>query len=179
MAKYRDASTAARNKTFYVTMSIHSDLLNAFEQRNLGKFQEALEVFQADPNHYVKARDKTIFEIILSTPCSSAFIKLCVENGADFYMVNEPATADDSTFLFTSLFFCTISNTLVEKQQRTVSIALRHRVALSREFQASRKSSARCNYRFGNSAKALFALCQCHGGSRTKFASSARRRADE
>lgn len=71
-------------------MSIHKDLLNAFEQRNLGKFQEALEVFQADPNHYVKARDQTIFEIILSAPSSSAYIKLCIENGADFYMVSEP-----------------------------------------------------------------------------------------
>lgn len=69
--------------------SIHNaDLLNAFEQRNLGKFQEALEVFQADPNHYVKTRDKTIFEIILATPSSSSFIKLCLENDADFYMVS-------------------------------------------------------------------------------------------
>lgn len=72
-------------------MSIHRDLLNASEQANLGKFQEALEVFQADPNHFVKSRDKTIFEIILSTPSSSAFIKLCVENGADFYMVSKTA----------------------------------------------------------------------------------------
>lgn len=70
-------------------MSLHNvDLLNAFEQRNLGKFQEALEVFQADPNHYVKTRDKTIFEIILATPSSSSFIKLCLENGGDFYMVS-------------------------------------------------------------------------------------------
>lgn len=86
-------------------MSIHKDLLTAFEQRNYGKFQEALEVFQADPNHYVKSKDKTIFEVILETPSSSKFIKLCIDNGADFYMVNTPSL-DDSTFSFTS-FFCT------------------------------------------------------------------------
>lgn len=68
-------------------MSIHKDLLAAFEQGNVGKFQEALEVFQADPNRYVKTKDKTIFEYILETPNSAHFIKLCVENGADFYMV--------------------------------------------------------------------------------------------
>lgn len=85
-------------------MSIHEDLLAAFEQRNLGKFQEALEVFEADPNYFVKTRDKTIFEIILGTPDSARFIKLCIENGADFYMVNGRAQLDDSTFLFTSFF---------------------------------------------------------------------------
>lgn len=69
-------------------MSIQKDLLNAFEQRNLGKFQEALEVFQANPNFYVKDSDQTIFEIILSTPNSANFIKLCIENDADFYMVS-------------------------------------------------------------------------------------------
>lgn len=89
-------------------MSIHRDLLNAFEQGNIGKFQEALEVFQADPNYFVKSRDKTIFEIILETPNSSSFIKLCVENGADFYMVRIHLQLDDSTFLFT-FFFCLCS----------------------------------------------------------------------
>lgn len=69
-------------------MSINRDLFTAFEQRNLGKFQEALEVFQADPNYVVKEKDKTIFELILETPDSAKFIKLCVDNGADFYMVN-------------------------------------------------------------------------------------------
>lgn len=69
-------------------MSISNDLLGAFEQRNFGKFQEALEVYQADPNFFVKSKDRTVFEIILSSPKSSNFIKLCLENGADFYMVN-------------------------------------------------------------------------------------------
>lgn len=69
-------------------MSISNDLLGAFEQRNIGKFQEALEVYGADPNVLIKTVDKTVFEIILSTPKSSNFIKLCVDNGADFYMVN-------------------------------------------------------------------------------------------
>lgn len=77
-----------KKQTVVDDMSIHSDLLIAFEQRNIGKFQEALEVFNADPNHIVKSRDKTIFEIALSTPGSSNFIKLCIENGADFYMVS-------------------------------------------------------------------------------------------
>lgn len=72
-------------------MSISNDLLGAFEQRNVGKFQEALEVYQADPNYFVKSKDRTVFEIILSTPKSSNFIKLCIENGADFYMVNPTA----------------------------------------------------------------------------------------
>lgn len=93
-------------------MSIHNrDLLSAFEQRNLGKFQEALEVFEADPNYFVKTKDKTIFEIVLSTPDSAKFIKLCMENGADFYMVNNKNNNlsshldDDSTFLFTLLIW--------------------------------------------------------------------------
>lgn len=68
--------------------SIQKDLLNAFEQRNLGKFQEALEVFQANPNFYVKESDQTVFEIILSTPNTEKFIKLCIDNDADFYMVS-------------------------------------------------------------------------------------------
>lgn len=80
-----------------VNMSIQKDLLKAFEQRNLGKFQEALEVFQADPNYFVKDQDKSIFEIILSTPNSSDFIKLCIDNGADFYMVRR-TNVDDLTF---------------------------------------------------------------------------------
>ncbi|KAJ6635134.1 Transient receptor potential cation channel protein painless [Pseudolycoriella hygida] len=69
-------------------MSISNDLLGAFEQRNVGKFQEALEVYRADPNYLDKTKERTVFEIILSTPNSSKFIKLCVENGADFYMKN-------------------------------------------------------------------------------------------
>ncbi|XP_037041255.1 transient receptor potential cation channel protein painless-like [Bradysia coprophila] len=69
-------------------MSISNDLLGAFEQRNVGKFQEALEVYGADPNFLLKTVDKTVFEVILSTPNSSQFIKLCIDNGADFYMKN-------------------------------------------------------------------------------------------
>lgn len=69
-------------------MSIaNDDLLISFEQGNFGKFQEALEVFQADPNGFVKAQGKTTFEIILSTPDSGKFIQLCIKNRADFYMV--------------------------------------------------------------------------------------------
>lgn len=88
-------------------MSIHKDLLAAFEQRNFGKFQEALEVFEADPNRYVKTKEKTIFEYILETPKSSNYIKLCVENGADFYMVTEKTPQPDESFLLLCTFhFC-------------------------------------------------------------------------
>lgn len=69
-------------------MSIPTDLLGFFEQRNVGKFQEALEVYQADPNYFVTSKNQTVFEIILSTPSSATFIKLCMEHGANFYMVN-------------------------------------------------------------------------------------------
>jgi hypothetical protein len=64
------------------------ELLNAFENRNMGKFTEALEVHQADPNYFIEAKCRTIFEIILSTPDSSAFIRKCIEYGGEFYMVS-------------------------------------------------------------------------------------------
>lgn len=127
-------------------MSIHKDLLPYFEQGNLGKFQEALEVFQANPNYFVKERDKTVFEIILGTPNSSNFIKLCIENGADFFMVSEH-NLDDSTFY--SLFFLFFARTerRVEEQQRTLPASLRHTVSLSREPKTSRDSVQRYKLR--------------------------------
>lgn len=67
----------------------HMDLYNAFENRNLGKFTEALEVHEADPNFFIEAKGRTIFEIILSTPDSSNFIRKCIEHGADFYVVSD------------------------------------------------------------------------------------------
>lgn len=70
-------------------MSLYNqELLNAFESRNIGKFKEYLEVYEADPNYYVESRCRTIFEIILSTPKSSDFIRICIDFGADFYVVN-------------------------------------------------------------------------------------------
>lgn len=72
-----------------IKMSFHChELLNAFENRNLGKFAELLEVYEADPNFYVKSKSRTIFELILSTPNSSSFIRKCIEYGADFFVVN-------------------------------------------------------------------------------------------
>ena len=69
-------------------MSIYNqDLLNLFQGRNIGKFTEYLEVHEADPNFYVESKNKTIFELILSTPDSSVFIRKCIEYGADFYVV--------------------------------------------------------------------------------------------
>lgn len=73
---------------FQIKMTYSQELLNAFENRNLGKFTEFLEVYEADPNYYVESRSRTIFEIILGTPDSSAFIRKCIEYGADFYMVS-------------------------------------------------------------------------------------------
>lgn len=69
-------------------MSLYNqELLNAFENRNIGKFTEFLEVHEADPNFTVESRNRSIFEIILSTPNSSNFIKKCIDFGADFYVV--------------------------------------------------------------------------------------------
>ncbi|CRL06694.1 CLUMA_CG019590, isoform A [Clunio marinus] len=69
-------------------MSLNKDLLLAFEQRNFGKFQELLQVYLADPNYYIKEEEQTIFETILSSPNSENYIKLCIENGGDFYQKN-------------------------------------------------------------------------------------------
>lgn len=63
-------------------------LLNAFEQRNIGKFQEALEVFKMDPNDIDGITNRTVFETILSESQSTEFIKVCLQNDADFYMVS-------------------------------------------------------------------------------------------
>lgn len=68
-------------------MSHNHDLYLAFINRNLGKFTEALEVHEADPNFYVESKGRTVFELILSTPDSAGFIKKCLEYGADFYVV--------------------------------------------------------------------------------------------
>lgn len=65
------------------------DLYNSFIHRNLGKFTESLEVHEANPNSLVPTKGQTVFEIILSTPDSSNFIKKCIEHGADFYVVRK------------------------------------------------------------------------------------------
>jgi hypothetical protein len=73
-------------------MSSPIDLLNAFEQKNFGKFQECLEVYLANPNEFDEiTNNRTVFETILSTPKSAEYIKLCLKNDADFYMVRTTA----------------------------------------------------------------------------------------
>jgi hypothetical protein len=70
-------------------MSHHNfELYNSFLQRNFGKFVEALEVHEADPNFLIESKGVSVFEIILSTPDSSNFIRKCIEFGADFHMVS-------------------------------------------------------------------------------------------
>jgi hypothetical protein len=68
-------------------MSNNIDLYNAFKNRNLGKFTEALEVYEADPNYFLESIGRTVFEVILSEGGSSSYIKKCIEFGADFYVV--------------------------------------------------------------------------------------------
>lgn len=65
----------------------------------------------------------------------------------------------DSPFLFTSQFAHHVFLIIIEKQQRRISIALRHKLTESRESQASRTVVQR--YKRGqrrNSSK-IFALC--------------------
>ncbi|CAG9806961.1 unnamed protein product [Chironomus riparius] len=62
------------------------EMYSAFNERNLGKFIEELEVYKADPNFRIDAKDCTIFENILGTPGSGIFIKACLQHGADFNM---------------------------------------------------------------------------------------------
>ena len=71
-----------------IKMSFNNhELLKAFENRNLGKFAELLEVYEADPNFFLQSKNRTIFELVLSTPNSSSFIRKCIDYGADFYVV--------------------------------------------------------------------------------------------
>jgi hypothetical protein len=53
----------------------------------MGKFTEALEVYQADPNFFKKEKHQTVFEMVLSTPKSGIFIRKCIEYGGEFFMV--------------------------------------------------------------------------------------------
>lgn len=69
-------------------MPTPNDLLYAFQQHNLSKFKELLEVLKVNPNKRVTINnDRTIFETILSTANSAEYIKLCLKNDADFHMV--------------------------------------------------------------------------------------------
>ncbi|XP_070504989.1 transient receptor potential cation channel protein painless-like [Chironomus tepperi] len=67
-------------------MSHNIELYSAFNERNLGKFVETLEVYEANPNFKIDAKGCTLFEYILSTPNSGRFIEACIQHGADFNM---------------------------------------------------------------------------------------------
>ena len=61
----------------------------AFQQRNLQYFKNALENRNTDPNVVEKSNEMSIFQSILKTPKSGGFIKLCIENDGDCYMVRK------------------------------------------------------------------------------------------
>jgi hypothetical protein len=127
-----------------VSMSSPIDLLHAFEQKNFGKFQESLEVFLASPNGFDEITNgRTIFETILSTPKSADYIKLCLKNDADFYMVSE-YNADDFTLFVYQIIFYTIATfssssaiPSLEKQQWAISNTLRDGVGKSGKLNGS------------------------------------------
>jgi len=68
--------------------SQQNELIKHFRNGDLDKFQEILEVFQVDVNAVATSIDQSVFELILSTRDSSNYIDLCIENGADLFMVS-------------------------------------------------------------------------------------------
>jgi hypothetical protein len=63
-------------------------LLEALTQRNISGFRYALEVMKCDPNLLDVSTGLSVFQTCLQTPKSTAFIKLCINSGANFYKVN-------------------------------------------------------------------------------------------
>lgn len=61
--------------------------MEAFRNRDLGDFINALELMSADVNQKDDSK-LSIFHKILSTPHSADYIKICISNGADCYAVN-------------------------------------------------------------------------------------------
>lgn len=51
-------------------------------------FKYALERLQADPNAIDPKIEKSIFEKVLETPDKAEYINLCIDNGADLYLVS-------------------------------------------------------------------------------------------
>lgn len=70
-----------------VSFLFQSALISAFQRKNLDAFRFALENLHADPNAVDPRIDLTIFEKVLQTPESSDYIILCIDNGADLYLV--------------------------------------------------------------------------------------------
>lgn len=62
-------------------------LLESISHRNLSDFRYALEVLKCNPNLLDASSGLSVFQTVLQTPNSSEYIKLCVNNGADFYKV--------------------------------------------------------------------------------------------
>jgi hypothetical protein len=62
-------------------------LLDAISQRNFSDFRYALEILKCDPNLIDAATGLSVFQTVLQTPNSSEFIRLCINNGANFYKV--------------------------------------------------------------------------------------------
>ena len=62
-------------------------LLDSISQRNFSDFRYALEILKCDPNLIDAATGLSVFQTVLQTPNSSEFIRLCINNGANFYKV--------------------------------------------------------------------------------------------
>lgn len=73
---------------YRLLLYLQSALISAFQQRNLNAFKYALENLGADPNRKDPRTDSSIFENILMDAKTSDYISLCIDNGADLYLVN-------------------------------------------------------------------------------------------
>lgn len=62
-------------------------LLDSLTHRNISDFRYALEVMKCDPNLLDASSGLSVFQSVLQTPKSSAYIKLCINSGANFYKV--------------------------------------------------------------------------------------------
>ncbi|KAG5666877.1 hypothetical protein PVAND_014885 [Polypedilum vanderplanki] len=60
-------------------------LLDALAHRNLSDFRYALEVMKCNPNLLDASSGLSVFQTVLQTPNSAEFIRLCINNGANFY----------------------------------------------------------------------------------------------
>jgi hypothetical protein len=64
-------------------------LLESITNRNLGDFRYSLEILKCNPNLLDASTGLSVFQSVLQTPNSSAFIQICINNGADFYKVSK------------------------------------------------------------------------------------------
>lgn len=62
-------------------------LFDSINQRNFSDFRYAVEILRGDPNLVDAATGMTVFQTVLQTPNSADFIRLCINNGADYYKV--------------------------------------------------------------------------------------------